>query len=305
MWDFAHLTTPAAALLVCLGGATAISAPQPLAESLSRSKHWGYQLQNIDLDLLKQTACDVLVIDYSRDGSASTEFTPAEIGSLKERADRPRTVLAYLSVGEAEDYRFYWQADWASAPPHWLRLDAESWPGNYPVRYWELGWQRLIFGEPRAYLDRILSAGFDGVYLDRVDSFAEVDATLPEGERMRAMRNLVAELARYGRQRSPGFLVVPQNGEELLSDADYRNLIDGFAKEDLFFGIDHDETLNSAADVNASLALINILLAEGKPLFLAEYLSGRDAVADARKKAGPLGGRLFVGSRELDQVPSC
>jgi len=39
------------------------------------------------------------------------------------------------------------------------------------VRYWDADWQALIYGHSGAYLDRILSAGFDGVYLDIIDGF--------------------------------------------------------------------------------------------------------------------------------------
>jgi len=39
------------------------------------------------------------------------------------------------------------------------------------VKYWDKEWQQIIYGTPGAYLDRILKAGFDGVYLDLVDAF--------------------------------------------------------------------------------------------------------------------------------------
>jgi cysteinyl-tRNA synthetase len=32
-------------------------------------------------------------------------------------------------------------------------------------------WQDIIFGDADGYLDRIMNAGFDGVYLDIIDAF--------------------------------------------------------------------------------------------------------------------------------------
>ena len=48
-----------------------------------------------------------------------------------------RIVLAYLSIGEAEDYRSYWQRDWSVSPPAWLGAENPDWPGNYAVNYWD------------------------------------------------------------------------------------------------------------------------------------------------------------------------
>lgn len=80
-------------------------------------------------------------------------------------------VIAYMSIGEAENYRFYWKQDWKTGSPSWLREENPEWPGNYAVRYWHPDWKKIIYGNSDAYLDRILAAGFDGVYLDKIDVF--------------------------------------------------------------------------------------------------------------------------------------
>jgi cysteinyl-tRNA synthetase len=52
-------------------------------------------------------------------------------------------------------------------------MDAENpdWPGNYKVKYWETDWQNIIYKNSDSYLNKILTAGFDGVYLDIIDAF--------------------------------------------------------------------------------------------------------------------------------------
>ena len=76
-----------------------------------------------------------------------------------------------MSIGEAEDYRYYWQSEWNSNPPSWLDNEDPNWPGNYFVQYWNESWQNIIFGSDESYLDKIINTGFDGVYLDIIDAF--------------------------------------------------------------------------------------------------------------------------------------
>jgi cysteinyl-tRNA synthetase len=266
---------------------------------------WGYQLQGVEPTVLAATPYDVLVIDYSRDGSAEEAFVPQDLDLLKHKLDgERRVVLAYLSIGEAEDYRFYWDPRWSQRPPKWLGEENPDWQGNYAVRYWDRDWQGLIFGGAGAYLDRIINAGFDGVYLDRIDAFDEPLPELPPKARMAAMSAFVQALAAYARDKRPGFIVVAQNGEELLADQAYRNAIDGLGKEDLFFGIDGDAIPNAKADIRASLTPIEALLAAGKRAFLVEYLTRADQIKLVRNNAAMLGMPVFIADRELDHARS-
>lgn len=116
------------------------------------------------------TNYDVLIMDaFAQDGSP---YTTAEVAQLHQKANGgKRLVISYMSIGEAEDYRYYWQSSWSTNPPSWMDAENPDWPGNYKVRYWDPAWQAIIFGNSDAYLDRILNAGFDGTYLDIIDGF--------------------------------------------------------------------------------------------------------------------------------------
>lgn len=121
------------------------------------------------LDALAATNYDVVIIDAFYDDQA---LTAADVAALQTKANGGRRlVIAYMSIGEAEDYRYYWQAGWRPGSPSWLDVENPDWAGNYKVRYWEQGWQDIILSGPDAYLNRITAAGFDGVYLDLIDAF--------------------------------------------------------------------------------------------------------------------------------------
>ncbi len=118
------------------------------------------------------TNYDMLIMDlFFQDDSASA-FTPEEINLLKQKANGgKRLLISYLSAGEAEHYRYYWQQTWDAHKPDWLGGENPDWPGNYLVHYWQQGWQQLIYGNNDSYLKKILAAGFDGVYLDLIDAY--------------------------------------------------------------------------------------------------------------------------------------
>ena len=76
-----------------------------------------------------------------------------------------------MSIGEAEDYRYYWDSDWEPGHPSWIEEENPDWPGNYKVKYWNSSWQDIIYGNGDSYLQKILDQGFDGVYLDIIDAY--------------------------------------------------------------------------------------------------------------------------------------
>jgi cysteinyl-tRNA synthetase, unknown class len=234
-----------------------------------------------------------LVIDYSRDGSDANALTSTELAAIKTKPDgTKRIVLAYLSIGEAESYRYYWSRVWGWFPtfmkpilpnwalPSWRSKLNRDWGGNYAVNYWEPSWQNIIVGEGQ-YLDKILKAGFDGVWLDKVDSALEsVAANNPRAKA--DMFALVKKIADRGRAAKPGFLVLPQNADELLDDAEFRGLIDGIGKESLLYGEETEKKINPPAMVAERMARLKKLVAEGKAVLAVEYLDNAADIAAAR-----------------------
>lgn len=129
-----------------------------------------YDTKDAFLTALEGTDHDIIIMDPFFQGTE--EFTKDELSSLKLKNNGgARLVIAYMSIGEAEDYRYYWRSGWAKDKPSWLADENPDWEGNYKVRYWEKEWQDIIYGNDDSYLGKILHAGFDGVYLDIIDAF--------------------------------------------------------------------------------------------------------------------------------------
>jgi cysteinyl-tRNA synthetase len=128
-----------------------------------------YNSKTAFIDALKATDYDVILIDYAFN---EEPYTKDEISSLKIKNNgAKRLIISYMSIGEAENYRYYWQNDWKTGNPEWLDKENLDWEGNYKVKYWNSEWQSIIYGNDNSYLKKILDAGFDGVYLDIIDGF--------------------------------------------------------------------------------------------------------------------------------------
>ncbi len=237
---------------------------------LAKAQSWRYQLDRIDVDELAADTSDLLVIDYAKQ-AGKAPLSANDVARLKKRPDgKPRLVVAYLSVGESEEFRYYWDANWKKSPPDWLGEENCAWPKAHRVRYWTAGWKNINIRAPDSYLRRIIAAGFDGVYLDRVDIYETFEKERPTARR--EMIEHVAELASTARSVKPGFLVIPQNAESLLNDSDYRLVIDGLGKESLLHGATETAKRNSPADIAYSTQLLEQLQQDGKPVFAVEYL---------------------------------
>ena len=121
------------------------------------------------IDALKNTDYDIIIMDLFHFEKA---YAASEIRELKtKRNGGKRLVICYMSIGEAEDYRYYWNSGWKTRKPAWLAEENPHWKGNYIVKYWDPDWQKIITGNDGSYQKKILDAGFDGVYLDIIDAF--------------------------------------------------------------------------------------------------------------------------------------
>ncbi len=119
------------------------------------------------LAALAKTNHDLLVIDlFTNTWTATAD----NLKLLKVKANGgKRLVVCYVSIGEAEDYRFYWQKDWKPGSPAFIGPENPQWKRNFAAKYWEPAWQALFLAGKDSYLSRVQAAGFDGIYLDKVD----------------------------------------------------------------------------------------------------------------------------------------
>jgi len=293
-------------------------------EKLKRASSWGYQLQDISVSEIRNQIFDLVVIEPVQYSEQANYFTKRQVSLMKNRKDpeRNKLLIAYLSIGEAEDYRHYWKKEWNQHPPSWLGRENPDWKGNYKVRYWNKEWQTIMLKE----LDEILKAGFDGVYLDIIDAFEywsekqtyrkeTQQKNDPKGDVSLAadlMVHWISKIANHSRLNSTransDFIVLPQNGEGLIQTASkdnihlYWNSIDGIGVEDLFHPGDDPE--DNPRNLNRErIEILKQFKEKGKPLFVIDYLTNKRLIKSFCEQSRKFAFIPFVSNRELNSIP--
>ncbi len=251
---------------------------------------------------INESQRDILVMDYSFDGEKAGEWRLSEIQAMK-KSDSRRKIIAYLSIGEAENYRPYWKKEWNRGKrPPFLLAENPEWKGNFRVRYWNPEWQKIVL----AYLDTILAQGFDGVYLDIVDGYeffekGRDNCLNPETGRTyrQDMKAFVQAIASHARRKSPHFLVIQQNAQALFEEEAYMRSLDGIGAEDV---ISDGRKLQKKREVAENLRYLKRAQAKGLLVVLVEYPTNPTLQKTVTAEAARQGMDLLLTNRDLTSI---
>ena len=293
---------------------------------LSDVKYWGYQIQDLDypgaVDSLVASHYDMLVLEPTRtDWSSDTKyFDTAEMitrlkNSFASDGIHRKLIIAYIDIGEAEDWRWYWKwseswdcngeppADW---PDYILACDPDGWGGNYPLAYWDSLWQDIViwgqnqnsdpYGNYTSIIDEVIKDGFDGIYLDWVEAFEDanvIKAAQNEGKDPKEeMLSFINAMKTYAVARNPDFLIIQQNASALCDDhPELFNIIDAIAQEEVWYGGDATDNWNDPSGYDFIIDqsqseeyfyYLDQFLASDVPVFNCEYALNYADTAYAR-----------------------
>jgi cysteinyl-tRNA synthetase len=285
-----------------------------------------YQFQGLESSkasrALARSPYDLLVVEPTGTYREAARFDmKAFVRELKE-GKPDRIVLAYLLLGEADSHRRYWGRDWTApergrpgSPSFLLKPDPDGWKDTYVVLFSDPRWQELV----RADLRAILSAGFDGLYLDWLDAYGDPDVEKlvrasgkdPAG----TMVDFVLLLRKEALAANPRAIVVTQNAPYLFGeDPRLLSAVDAAAFEGTWFrgkaevdwgGAEGGDLPNRAAgrdSTEARLKVLGELAGKGKRILTLDYcLKGENArkVYEASRKLGFL---PLVSQSALDRL---
>ena len=276
---------------------------------------YAYILQAEELSEDKQEAAEILrncnrkLITIDPFFTTNERWSKQDISRIRSGMNG-RIVIAYISIGEAESYRGYWKKSWNNhkTAPSFIREENPDWPGNYKVSYWDINWQNIIIDE----IEKIVSAGFDGVFLDIVDGFEYFEYAGEDGyidnrineETGASYRSDMIEFVRTIRNKldshsDKDYLIIPQNGTQLLESPIYQELISMQAVEDLFTnGNKLQSNVHSAYILNFLDSLVN----QGKNVLLTEYPTEKKYIKVSKNAAKSHGFTLLITSRSLNKL---
>ncbi len=312
---------------------------------LSKIRYFAYQIQGLRrsgaVDALVNSRYDLMVVDPTRTDwsySAADFDTRGMVARLKrskasDGAHR-KLVIAYIDIGEAENWRWYWtwRDKWENVGPRpevlptfILGHDPDGWGENFPVAYWDQRWKDIViygrhldlrqFTERKpdfvSVLDEVIKDGFDGVYLDWVEGFSH-PPVVEEARRQGLnpadeMVTFIQELRDYAAARVPRFLTIQQNGSALARRGpDIFRKVDAIAQEEVWYdgratdkwddpsGYDHPVDPATTADLLRNLKLYQNACV---PVFNVEY--ALNLASDAYAKSYARGYVPYVTRRSL------
>ncbi|MEN3042597.1 MAG: endo alpha-1,4 polygalactosaminidase, partial [Fervidobacterium sp.] len=159
------------------------------------------------IELLVNVDSKVVIIDYSTDGTEKGEFSKEQIDILRNSGKK---VFAYLNVGIAENWRFYWK----DLDKSLILMPLGGWKGEFYVKYWEQKWFEII----SEYIKRISHANFDGVMFDWVNVYEHSNLQRFSKKSQNDLEKSMVELLKKLINNYPNLEIALVNGEKLLKN---------------------------------------------------------------------------------------
>ncbi|GEM_PF-6111122 len=241
-----------------------------------------YQLQDADFEELLAQKVSLIVLD------------PNELGveQVAQLQNSGTIVLSYLSIGEAEKWREYWQEEWDANLPFWIG-ENQTPRESLVVKYWESEWQELTFSR----MDEILLLGYDGFVLDTVST--GYNYWEGQGYNKTYTRDEMAKFVKLisAKAKDMGKLIFVNNAGGLLDKEGYLDAIDGMTSEEAFYYEDAPAEW-SVWDVE----LLDKVIAAGKPVLAIDYSTKKELQCDFIEQAKEHGFVPFVTTVELDRI---
>ncbi|KOF03483.1 hypothetical protein OB69_06260 [Roseivirga seohaensis subsp. aquiponti] len=216
----------------------------------------------------------------------SEHYTAFDIKLIKENNEN---VLGYISVGEVSKSRFYYNQ---------LK---ESTLGKNKI--WESYYLNLRDGNTQkvllSFVDKIAKKGFDGLFLDTVDTFAEWGPYPNMGDDL-------VNLLKMMKDKYPDFHLMQNAGLSLIpKSAKYINTV---AIESVATNYSFDKSEYGMHKWNEFYKRVEELQEIRKkyqlPVILIEYADSRRLYQKVKQQIAPLKWDYFIGQIGLQTIPN-
>ena len=216
-----------------------------------------------------------------------------------------KLILGFTAAGEA--------ASWlepslfsGSSLPSWFGNQVPGYPGLYSVQYWNPAWEPALF----ATIDETVANGYDGIWIDGLDSDLAWSSGNPESnpvyaDAVSAMATLMTDIRNHLNTTYPGktFYLIGNNPTNVaLANPDALKSLDVIYQENAYYWVFLGFTGNGAATTLASTYAPAYATA-GVPIFGNDYpqpLSDSSAALLSFELHSSLGWISSVTDAQLD-----
>jgi len=278
-----YLNVLLAWLAVALIAGVSLAAATPKDPRLQNVKTWAFAIGDGMLDgniALKFAGYDLVIVD----GEA---VQPSQVAALHQNGT---IVLAYLSVGTIENWRWWY--------PNVKKFRLDYW-GDWGEWYADTSkdaYRNVIVQKVAPWM---LKKGIDGLFLDNTDMIE----THPKQKA--GMRALVKRLSSLVRPKKK--FLFAQNGEDVIGPS--LKYYDGWNREDVSWTYDFDTSRyhqQSPENTASALAALQTISAAGLLVTATDYVDDGNTAAEALclQNACSAGALSFISDIDLTRLPS-
>lgn len=164
--------------------------------------------------------------------------------------DQRKSLYAYLSVGEVNSNRWYFEKLRKSN----LLFDKESkvWKGSYKIDVRSKVWQAFVIS---TIIPSILHKGYTGIFLDTVDTPIEMERGNPE--KNKGMKKAVINLIKAIRYHYPYIKIIMNRGYTIIPDV--VKSLDGILGESLYTTYDFEQKIYKPVELELYQKRLSLL----------------------------------------------
>lgn len=214
------------------------------------------------------------------------------------KAPSVMTLIAYVSVGIAVDYRSYWPK--IKGQPWLIKI-----PGSDEERYYvdvrDPAWKDLLIGQ---VIPEILKKGFQGIFMDTLDVPLFLENEYPE--KYPGSKKALADLIHAIRKAYPDLILVSNNAFEILPEI--APDLTAVLAESLYGSLDSDTEHMKPVSPEKRAKIVAVLdqvaRRRGLAVFSLEFApeSRPELAAEYSRSSRRLGFKPYVAGEELDRV---
>lgn len=142
---------------------------------------------------LKASTHESLIMPMQKSSTPTSEtlWNASEIEDIQSSGKK---LIGYVDTSKLNTCSTMW-AKWVAGKetPSWLGKQDAGYTNTYEVNFWDAGWSTVI----KDRLGSLIDQGFDGVFLDDIMEYYEMESTLAVSQKARVVRDLVVDLHSY------------------------------------------------------------------------------------------------------------
>ena len=207
--------------------------------------------------------------------------------------------IGYISLGEAEEFRWYWDE---IKNEGFVLEENPDWEGDYYVDVRDPLWQKYVIDH---IIPEILNKGFDGLFMDTIDTAEYLEYV--DAEKYAGSVDAMVEMIKKIRVNYPDIYIISNNGLILLDRI--TDCIDFALVEDLYTTYDFDKNEYGVQSSETTAEMFSVLKNFSKktnlPILTLDYVdpSNKKDIKKVMKKSRADGFYPYVADIHLLALP--